>query len=164
MVRTSSSAAACITGMALMVGALSASAQPGGLHCSISGQGMLSNGNGFLGQVNINALVRSAVPGSTWRHFETDPSGVPRQVFIGRAESGECSSHGAKTLHLRGLGVHQGRPVEFEVFGRDRGPTNPDFYELTIRDSTGAVVYFVDGNLVSGGIDAIIYRLPEQRN
>jgi hypothetical protein len=151
-------------GIVLMVDTVSAFAQPGGLHCSIRAQGLLQNGDGFLGEVNIKALVRSAVPGSTWRHFEVDPSGVPKQVFIGKAESGACMPDNVKTLQLRGIGLLRGRSVEFEVYGRDRGPTNSDFYELTVRDSRGAVVYFVDGNLVSGGIDAIIYRLPESRD
>jgi hypothetical protein len=147
-------------GVAQMIGALSVLAQPGGLHCSISGQGVLPNGDGFSGEVNINAEVHFAVPGSIWRHFKIDPSGIPKQVFIGRAESGACLPDGVKTVQLRGIGTLRGRSVEFEVFGRDRGPTNPDFYELTIRDSSGAVIYFVDGNLVSGGIIAVIYKSP----
>lgn len=160
MNRTISSAAARVVGIALMTGALSAFAQPGGLHCSIRGQGILPNGDGFLGEVNIEALVRSAVPGSTWRHFKMDPSGVPKQIFVGRADSGECFPDGAKTLQLRGKGILRGQSVDFEVYGRDRGSISTDFYELTVRDTSGAVVYFVDGNLVSGGINAIIYRLP----
>ncbi len=78
-------------------------------------------------------------------------------MFVGRADAGTCLINGSFIGFFGGIGRLRGRPVEWQVFMRDDGPGDPDFYEITITDFDETVVFFSAGDLVSGDISIVVF-------
>jgi hypothetical protein len=123
------------------------SAQTSDPWCVVSGRGTLTNGDSFVGHASIN-LDRTVAPGAIWRHTVAIPAGTPAEVLLGIVEAGLCLRDGQTILALEGIGRFTGLPVEFELVAIDG---SPDGYAITVRDSTGAVVYeLLSEDVVSG--------------
>ena len=140
---------AFISGLWLIFGASICWAQSSGdPYCKVVARGTLANGDEFFGHATVNRDFGVSPPG-IWRHFVPGSAHSPEAVFVGTIEEGVCIRDAGTFIQLFGAGRYAGRPVEFEIFGRDDATDN---YLIMIRDMEANILYSALGDLASGDI------------